>query len=141
MPRRPLPPRLLRALLLLGLLLLAAISAVQARPFERYDPRTGTMRELTFVNLRQGMKLFREFCRKCHTRGGEAPFLYPESRTMAAWNRIFAERQVDCAKKGVWNELTAEQLDTINDYLYHEAYDAWNPHNPSDWDSWSLYGW
>lgn len=129
-------------MLLLALLLLAAISAVQARPFQRYHPRTETVRELTFGNLRQGMKLFRDSCKRCHVQqNGEAPFLSPESRTMAAWNRIFAKRHVTCAEEGIWGELTEEQLDMINDYLYHEAYDAWDPHDPRGWSSWSIYGW
>ncbi|MEJ2032717.1 MAG: hypothetical protein P8Y63_06715 [Deltaproteobacteria bacterium] len=142
MSRRRFPSRLHKAMLLLAVLLLAAISAVQARPFKRYDPRTDTVRKLTFANLRQGMKLYRDFCKKCHSRQTrESEFLYPESLTMTAWNKIFAERRVTCAERGVWHQLSEEQLRTINDYLYHEAYDAWNPHNPWDWDSWGLYGW
>jgi mono/diheme cytochrome c family protein len=134
--------RLDKAMLLLAAFLLAAISAVQARPYQRYDPTTESVRELTFGNLRQGMKLFRGFCKQCHSRQTQGvTLLSPESRSLAAWNRIFAEQDAACAEEGVWRELAEEQLRAINDYLYHEADDLWNPHPSWDWDSWSLYGW
>lgn len=140
--RRPFPTRLQKAMLVLAAFLLAAISAVQARPYQRYDPRSGAVRDLTFRNLRQGMKLFRGFCRKCHnqeTRG--EVFLSPDSRTTTAWNQVFAERYVACAEEGIWHDLPEEQLWMINDYLYHEADNARAPHTTWDWKPWGLYGW
>ena len=116
-------------------LLLAVVFSVMvgcpvthAKPRERYDPDSRTTRKLEFKNLRAGYKLFRSFCKKCHTRNNpEAVFLYTESRTMKGWNNVFYKQHPECAKRGYWHELTKKQLMLVNDYLYYNAYDSYDP--------------
>ena len=108
--------------------LLVWCPSADAKPKERYDPGTKTTRYLEFKYLRAGYKVFRYSCKKCHTRQNpDAPFLHTESRTMNGWNRVFEKRTVQCAKKGYWDELTAEELLVVNDYLYYYAYDSYDP--------------
>ncbi len=95
-------------------------------PDRRYDPGTMTLRELTFGNLRDGYKIFRESCKSCHHRGNAAGarFLYTESKTMRGWNRVFYERRARCDRDGAWKGLSADDLLKLNDYLFHSASDA-----------------
>ena len=57
------------------------------------------------------------------------PFLWTESKSSKAWNRVFAERYPKCAKDGSWAGLTQEQIMRINDYLYRWAKDSTDPGN------------
>ncbi len=97
-----------------------------ARPEKRFDRGSSTMRELTFGNLRDGYKIFREACKGCHHRGNDqgAKFLYTESKSMRAWNRVFYERYPACAKSGAWQSLSGDDLLKLNDYLFVNAVDA-----------------
>jgi len=68
----------------------------------------------------EGGKVFREVCKVCHTRNNDkgAPFLYAESKTPAAWNRVFAQKYPKCAQNGSWDKITLDQQLKLNDYLY-----------------------
>lgn len=98
-----------------------------ARPEFRFDEKTQTCRNLKDGQLEwdsrgygEGGRIFQELCKGCHRRANDkdAPFLWPESKTSAAWNRVFTERYPKCAKSGAWDKATAEQLLKVNDYLY-----------------------
>jgi len=102
----------------------------QARPKTRFDATTQTCRILNRGQLDwdsqpygEGGKVFREFCKSCHTRDNDkgAPFLHSESKTSEGWNRVFAKRYPKCAKDGTWDALTQEQLLKVNDYLFRFA--------------------
>ncbi|HCC55637.1 MAG TPA: hypothetical protein DEQ20_12090 [Desulfobulbaceae bacterium] len=121
-----------RFALSLAALFLISVFADQAEatPKSRYDETTQTCRVLDDGPLEwesrpwgEGGKLFKEVCKGCHTRNNDkgAPFLWVESKTSAAWNRIFATRSPKCAKQGAWDALTLERLLKLNDYLYRWA--------------------
>lgn len=97
-----------------------------AGPTKRFDPVTATLRPLTFSNLRDGYRLFQEDCKRCHYRGNDqgAKFLYSESKTMRAWNRVFLQRYPQCAKTGAWSSVSKEDLSRLNDYLFANAVDT-----------------
>lgn len=104
----------------------AAASPLFAKSGKRFDPTSATVRELTFANLQDGYRLFREVCKSCHHRGNDqgAKFLHTESKSMRAWNRVFAQRYPTCAKSGAWETLSKEDLLKINDYLFANAVDT-----------------
>lgn len=121
-----------RPLLIFALCLMTVIIAFQvhARPKTRFDATTQTCRILDKGQLDwdsrafgEGGKVFREVCKKCHTRDNDkgAPFLHTESKTSEGWNRVFAKRYPECAKDGSWAEITPEQLLKVNDYLFRFA--------------------
>ena len=95
----------------------------------RFDPTTKTSRALEYKNTREGYKLYKSHCKSCHFRGNErgARFLTEDSRTMMGWNALFYRKHVRCAKDGSWAKLSPEDLLVINDYLYSNAYDTWDP--------------
>jgi len=110
-------------------MLLAATlaSLAGARPEYRFDEKTQSCRNLKDGQLEwdsrgygEGGKIFRDLCKKCHSRDNDqnAPFLWNESKTSEAWNRVFTERYPKCAKNGAWDSATAEELRKVNDYLY-----------------------
>jgi len=73
---------------------------------------------------REGRKLYKSNCKSCHYRENEvgASFLYEESKSQRAWDRVFIERYPKCAKDGSWSALSERQLQDINDYLYRYAF-------------------
>lgn len=106
---------------------LGPVLTAEARPEFRFDQKSETCRNLKDGQLEwdsrgygEGGTSFKNLCQACHARDNDhgAPFLWSESKTSAAWNRVFTERYPDCAKDGSWNSLTAEQLLKVNDYLY-----------------------
>ncbi len=116
-----------------GLALTAA-----AQPKTRYDATTKTCRVLDHGPLEyssrawgEGGQLFKKVCQGCHFKGNHkgADFLWTESKTSKAWNRVFAERYPKCAKDGAWSGLTEEQLMRINDYLYRWGKGSGDPGN------------
>lgn len=109
-------------------LAVAFLSPAWAGPAKRYDPGTMTLRDLTFGNLRDGYKTFREVCKSCHHRGNAqgAKFLHTESKSMRGWNRVFYELTPRCYKDGAWKGLSAKELLKLNDYLFSNAFDAQN---------------
>ncbi len=130
------------------LLLLSALFAfiwttgiLQARPTKRYDKPTEMCRfiaegELDWESEPWGLggQKFRDVCKSCHTRDNDkdAPFLHAESMSSEGWNNVFAKRRKKCARDGSWDILTVEELAMINDYLYRNAD---NTYDPNDADS------
>lgn len=119
------------ALLIAVLLSIPVLSRqADAAPKTRYDEASQTCRVLEDGPLEwesrpwgEGSRLFKENCRNCHSRKNDksAPFLWTESKSSAAWNRVFASRSPQCAIQGAWNGLSPEQLRKVNDYLYRWA--------------------
>lgn len=110
-------------------IIISAAFALQAnaRPEFRFDDNTQTCRDLKDGQLEwdsrgygEGGQIFKELCKSCHSRGNAtgAPFLWSESKTSQAWNRVFTQRYPQCAQNSSWDRVTAEQLRKVNDYLY-----------------------
>ena len=114
------------------LLLFAAVAA--SSPRKRLDEATQVCRIFTQPTLRDGYKTFQNSCKSCHYTGNDkgASFLHTESKIMKGWNRVFATRYPECAKKGYWDNLDQEQLMRLNDYLYSKAADSYNPYDAAD---------
>jgi len=113
------------------------VTAAQASPGKRFDQRTQACRILTFYNsgwASDGRKIFQASCQSCHVQGNEhgAPFLYSESKSMTAWNRVFTERYPKCARTGAWAKLTDDELEKVNDYLYHNAANTYDANTAAD---------
>ncbi|MDF1578049.1 MAG: hypothetical protein RQ753_01410 [Desulfurivibrionaceae bacterium] len=129
-----------RAILLSAIFSLVILgSAVdgEATPKKRLDEATQVCRILTFQNsgwASEGSRIFTESCKSCHTRDNDrgATFLHSESKTMAAWNRVFYEKYPQCAKSGQWDRLSAEDLRKLNDYLFRNAANTYNPNDADD---------
>jgi hypothetical protein len=114
--------------LIIGCLLLAVSASVAlARPGHRFDATTKSCRNFSEGKLEfasrpwgEGGHVFRAVCKSCHTRENNvgATFLWMESKSSRAWNRIFAEKKVPCARAGAWDSLTMDQMLKLNDYLF-----------------------
>lgn len=109
----------------------------QASPKTRLDEATQICRILTFQNsgwVSEGSKIFENSCKGCHNRDNDvgAPFLYSESKTMKGWNRVFLERYPQCAKDGKWADITGDDLLKLNDYLYRNAANTYDPNDADD---------
>ena len=112
---------------------------VQARPAKRLDQRSGMCRFLANGGQLDwesepwgtgGIK-FREVCKKCHNHDNTsgATFLHAESYSSTGWNTIFAKRRKKCARDGSWDVLSEEELQMVNDYLYRNANDTYDPNS------------
>lgn len=121
-----------KSLVMCAVLLVSTAVAIEihAAPKSRFDETTQTCRLLDDGPLEwesrpwgQGGKLFQERCKSCHSQGNTkgAPFLWAESKTSPAWNRVFSEKYPACAKNGSWGQMTAEEQMRLNDYLYRWA--------------------
>lgn len=113
------------------------LASAQASPNKRFDERTQACRVLDFYNsgwVSAGSKIFHASCQSCHAQGNNlgAPFLYSESKSMKAWNRVFTERYPKCAKTGAWAKLTDDDLEKVNDYLYHNAANSYDANTAAD---------
>lgn len=117
-----------------GLLIMLVATAVSARPDKRPDPVTKTCRIFTPEAIAEGAQLFRSLCKGCHARDNDvgAPFLHSESKISRAWNRAFAQRYPACAQDGSWASLTDEQLRRVNDFLFMNSADAYDPNSGRD---------
>ena len=109
----------------------------QATPKKRFDEETQTCRILDFYNsgwVSEGSKIFAESCKNCHYRDNKkgAKFLYSESKTMKGWNRVFNKKYPQCAKDGYWSGLTPEDLLKVNDYLFRNAANTYDPVDAED---------
>jgi hypothetical protein len=109
----------------------------QATPKKRLDEASQVCRILTFQNsgwVSEGSRIFVESCKSCHTRDNDqgATFLHSESKTMKAWNRVFLEKYPQCAKDGQWANLSQEDLLKLNDYLFRNAANTYNPNDAAD---------
>lgn len=112
---------------------LSLSSPANARPAHRFDAFTNTCRDLSHGQADwdsrpwgEGGKLFTEICKSCHSRNNNknAPFLWVESKTSKGWNRVFYKKYPKCAKNGSWKDLTIDQQQKLNDYLYRFAADS-----------------
>lgn len=114
--------------------LLAWITTAQGSPTKRQDDRTNTCRILNQPDLWAGYKTFRKSCKNCHYRNNDkgATFIYAESKTMKAWNRVFTTLSPKCAQNGTWDNLTPNELLQLNDYLFVNAADAYDPNAAAD---------
>ncbi|MBI5557663.1 MAG: hypothetical protein HY885_08495 [Deltaproteobacteria bacterium] len=121
-----------RSCLMLAVILMTGCFALQAeaRPKTRYDETTKTCRILETGPLEwdsqpwgEGGKVFKQVCKSCHTRNNDkgAPFLWTESKTSNAWNRVFTQKYPKCAKDGAWDGISPDQMLKLNDYLYRFA--------------------
>ena len=109
------------------LVLVLSASVAIARPGHRFDSTTQSCRDFSYGTFEfasrpwgEGGKVFQSTCKSCHTRDNEAnaSFLWVESKSSRAWNRVFAEKKVTCARNGSWDSLSMEQLLMLNDYLF-----------------------
>ncbi len=112
-------------------------ATADASPTKRFDRTTQTCRILTFHNsgwVSRGAKLFKQECKSCHFRGNDkgAKFLHSGSKSMKGWNRIFYKRYVKCARDGFWDRIDQEDLAQINDYLYRNASNSYDPNDAED---------
>jgi len=114
------------------------IHSADARPGKRFDEGTQMCRIIADGQLDwesdhwgTGAVKFKEVCKSCHTRGNDkgAPFLYMESYGSEGWNRVFAKRRVPCKLDGSWDVLNQEELLLVNDYLYRNANDTYDPND------------
>jgi len=121
-------------LLACGIIVLFLISEASSSPRKRLDEATQTCRIFTQPTLWDGYRTFQNSCKICHFTGNDkgAPFLHTESKTMKAWNRVFATRYPKCARDGSWGDLEQEQLMRLNDYLYAKAANAYDPWDAAD---------
>lgn len=117
-----------------GLFIVMVAGMAFARPAKRLDPQTQTCRVFTPATIEEGAHLFRSVCKSCHSRNNEAgaPFLHSESKVSKAWNRVFAKRYPACAKDGAWAALSDEQLRRVNDFLYMNSADSYDPFSGKD---------
>ncbi len=115
---------------LVVLLLVGLAIQAHARPESRYDETTKTCRVIGDGPLEwesrawgQGGKVFKGLCQGCHSRDNDkgAPFLWVESKTSKAWNRVFSQKYPQCAKDGSWQSMTMDEQLMVNDYLYRWA--------------------
>ena len=119
-----------KLIILIGTLVLALVSTLSfAAPKLRLDEGTKTCRIFTQASIWEGYTVYKNSCKSCHTRNNDkdAPFIHTESKTMNGWNRVFFKKYPLCATDGTWDTITQEQLLRVNDYLYQNALDSWNP--------------
>ena len=109
---------------------------VQASPKKRFDPGTKTCRILGHDSMwwGEGAKIFQNNCKSCHVRNNDkgAPFLYSESKSPKGWNRVFFKKYPECAKDGSWGNLTLNDQLKLNDYLYRNGADTYDPNDADD---------
>lgn len=119
---------------LLMFLFLMNASFSCAVPKKRFDPGAKMCRILTFYNsgwISDGSQIFKETCKSCHYKGNDkgAPFLHTESKNSQGWNRVFYKKYPKCAKDGSWGILTLENQMQLNDFLYRNAADTYDPYD------------
>lgn len=113
------------------------LTSAQASPGKRFDERTQSCRVLDFYNsgwVSEGSKIFKASCQNCHYQGNDqgASFLHTESKSMKAWNRVFAQRYPRCAKTGAWAKLSDDDLQRLNDFLYRNSAGAYDANTAAD---------
>ena len=119
------------------LVLFSSVGDSQATPKKRLDEATQVCRILTFHNsgwVSEGSKIFARSCKNCHSRDNDkgAKFLYSESKTMKGWNRVFLDKYPQCAKDGLWADLSKDDLMKLNDYLFRNAANTYDPNDAED---------
>lgn len=117
----------MQKMIVVCLVVVLSASVVMARPGHRFDSTTQSCRTFSEGALEfasrpwgEGGKVFQETCKSCHTRDNQvgASFLWVESKSSKAWNRVFAQKKVACARNGSWDTLSMGQLLMLNDYLF-----------------------
>ena len=107
-----------------------------AGPSSRFDETTQTCRKFEMYDslMNESYNLFIDLCKVCHQRDNEkgATFLYTESKTPEAWNRVFFKRYSKCAKDGTWDKYDEEDLRKINDFLYRFGAGTFDPNDADD---------
>ncbi len=112
--------------------------SVQARPGKRFDKGSNSCRVIDkgvldweSDNWGTGAQKFVQVCKSCHTRNNDkgARFLYMESYGSKGWNNVFSKRRVPCRLNGSWDVLTKNEIMMVNDYLYRNANDTYDPNN------------
>ena len=115
---------------------LAFAAAAGASPQQRFDSGTKTCRVFGFDSgwWGTGGQIWRSKCKSCHTRDNDkgASFLYMESKSSKAWDRVFLEKYPQCAKDGEWDSLTMEETLQLNDYLYRFGANTYDPNDAND---------
>ena len=123
-------------LMVMVIFLVAGVSQGQASPKKRFDQTTQTCRIFDKDSLwwGEGAKIFKKSCKSCHFRGNDegAPFLYSESKSPRAWNRVFFKKYPACAKDGSWGNLALNDQLLLNDYLYRNGADTYDPNDADD---------
>ena len=106
------------------------LSSAAAKDLKRYDPVTKSCRILGFDSFwgGKGRRLFDQKCKVCHTKDNskDIPFLHAESKSPKGWTRVFFTRYPKCAKTGAW-QVTLDETLLINDYLYRNGADTYDP--------------
>lgn len=123
-----------RSRLILGAVLLFSVTSLavaNGAPVKRLDQGSGTCRILTDPIKFQGYTVFRNSCKTCHYKGNDknAPFLYAEAKSMKAWDTVFYKRYPACAQNGSWDNISEDDLLALNDFLYSNAFDAYDPND------------
>ncbi len=113
----------------LSILAMGIGNVTLAGPEKRFDPGTETCREFTFEAMMDGYKSFRTVCKNCHNREGDGGFIYTESKNPVAWNRVFFEKYPTCATDGSWESLSNEDKLKLNDYLFRNAANNYDPND------------
>ncbi|RJX25457.1 MAG: hypothetical protein C4531_17340 [Desulfurivibrio sp.] len=126
----------IRIFVVMMALLVASAALAEASPTKRFDPGTQTCRILGFDSMwwGDGAKIFQNNCKSCHYRGNDqgAPFLYAESKSPAAWNRVFFKKYPQCARDGSWAALTPGDQLKLNDYLFRNGANTYDPNTAAD---------
>lgn len=108
----------------------------QAKPAKRYDATTKTCRKLGFDSewWGEGNKIFKQRCKSCHHLGNDvgAKLLYSEAKSPKGWNNVFVKKYPQCYKEGHWAGLTQEQIMMMNDFLYRNGSNTYDPNNAED---------
>jgi mono/diheme cytochrome c family protein len=79
-------------------------------------------------NARKGKYLFRKNCRTCHSDGGSAAALSPDTKTQAQWQRAFQPRNVqDYPCQDEFAQLAGADLNDVFTYLHDHAFDSPSP--------------
>ncbi len=122
--------RIITALLCLLFCYSISLSCAAANDLKRYDPTSKSCRILGYDSFwgGKGRRLFDQKCKVCHTRNNSenATFLHAESKSPKAWTRVFFTKYPKCAKTGAW-KVTPDEALLINDYLYRNGADTYNP--------------
>ena len=122
--------RIIAALLCLLFCYSISLSSAAAKDLKRYDATSKSCRILGYDSFwgGKGRHLFDQKCKVCHTRNNSknATFLHAESKSPKAWNRVFFAKSAQCAKAGAW-KVTPDEALLINDYLYRNGNDTYNP--------------
>lgn len=104
-----------------------------AGQLKRLDQTTQTCRILGADSMwwGKGAKIFQNNCKTCHVRDNDkgAPFLHSESKSPEAWNRVFYKKYPACSKDGSWGNLALNDQLLLNDYLYRNGANTYDPNN------------